>query len=86
MSTNRTNKEELAFSVGIRQSFGRWDKFALQQVEEILFSSTRLESLGNVAIDEKTLREKGQGGKVNPNQLPHFSGTIHLVVLDFDDE
>lgn len=42
VSTNRTNKEEMTFSVGIGRCFDRWNRVALQQVEEILLSSTRL--------------------------------------------
>ena len=77
-----TDKEEMSFSVGIRRGFNRWNGVALQQVEDVLPSSMALERLGNVAIDEKRLRGKGQAGSVNPNQPPHF---VHLVVLGFDN-
>ena len=58
VSSSRNDKEGMAFSVGVRQSFNRWDEIGLQQIEEVLLSSTALESLGNVAIDEKRLRGK----------------------------
>ena len=59
----------MAFSVGIRQSFNRWDGVGLEQIEEELLSPTALESLGNIAIDEerKRLRGGGQVWKVKSN-------------------
>ena len=50
----------MSFSVGVRRGFNWWDGVALQQDEDVFFSSTALERMGNIAIDEKRLRGKGQ--------------------------
>ena len=63
VQSNRTNKEEVSFSVGIGRSFDRWDGVTLQQVEKIFLSLTRQESLGNVAIDEERLRGMVRWGR-----------------------
>jgi hypothetical protein len=81
VQSSRTNKEEIAFSVGIRRRFNVWNGVALQQTEDVLLCWTTLERMGNVAIYEKRLRGKGQEREVDPDRLPHF---FHLVVLDFE--
>jgi hypothetical protein len=52
----------MAFSAGVRRSFDGWNGVALQQVVVVLLSSTRVERLRCVAVDEKRLRGKGQVG------------------------
>jgi len=46
------NEEEKAFSVGVRRSFNQWN-VALQQVVVVSLSSTTVESIRYVAVDEK---------------------------------
>jgi hypothetical protein len=81
VQSSRANKEEIAFSVGIRRRFNLWNGVALQQADDVFLCWTTLKRVGNIAIYEKRLRGKGQEREVNPSRLPHF---FHLVVLDFE--
>ena len=80
MSRSRTDEEEMALSVRVRRCFNRREGICLQQIAEVLLSLTALESLGNVAIYEKRLREDGQVGKVNQKPASSLcpSGRVRL--------
>ena len=76
------DNKELAFTVRERQSFNLWNGIALQQVEEVLLGSTAQESLGNVAIYEKSLKRRENVMSTEWIQVP----SLTLVVNDTPSE